>query len=117
MSEAFTAKNFNIKKAPKRIELLGDKTKRPESAQHIIEFPGGAIEVSRTTDGNYWAHIIVHRGEIVDDTEGRTGAIGKIVGSRIGRSYPHDVSDIENADDIEQIAVLIRPTRSANEGA
>ena len=35
MSGAFTAKNYNIKKAPKKITLLGDRTK-PEPAQHII---------------------------------------------------------------------------------
>lgn len=112
MSGAFTAKSYQAGKAPKRIELLGDKTKRPESAQHIIEFPGGAIELSRTTDGCYWAHIIVNRGDVVDDSEGRTSARGAIVESRIGRSYPNGVDGIESQDDIEQIAVLIKPVRS-----
>ncbi|MHB1265894.1 MAG: hypothetical protein ACYC1S_16015, partial [Gemmatimonadaceae bacterium] len=64
MSDKFTAKNWPITSAPKRIELLGDRMKRPEPAQHIIEFPGGAVEVSRTSDGSYWAHIIVHRGQV-----------------------------------------------------
>jgi hypothetical protein len=36
-----TTRNYLIDRAPKRIELLGDKTKRPEPASHIIEFPGG----------------------------------------------------------------------------
>ena len=61
MSQQVTTKNFLYGKAPRKIELLGDKTIRPEPATHIIEFPGGAIELSRTTDGNYWAHIIVNR--------------------------------------------------------
>jgi hypothetical protein len=38
----FTVKNYQIAKAPKLIRLLGDKTK-PESATHIIEFPGGPL--------------------------------------------------------------------------
>jgi hypothetical protein len=56
-----TTRNYLIDEAPRRIELLGDKTRRPEPATHIIEFPGGAVELSRTSDGNYWAHIIVNR--------------------------------------------------------
>jgi hypothetical protein len=109
---AFTAKVYQAGKAPKRISLLGDKA-RPESAQHVIEFPGGAIELTRTTDGNYWAHIIVNRGDVVDDAEGRVSALGEIVGSRIGRSHPDGVEDIDRSDSIEQIAVLIRPTKAA----
>ena len=114
MSTAFTAKNYTIRKAPKLISLLGDKTKRPEPAQHIIEFPGGAVEVSRTTDGNYWAHIIVYRGEPEDDNEGTRAATGEIVGSRIGRTYEANlaVAPIQDETTVEQIAVLIRPKRS-----
>jgi hypothetical protein len=56
-----TTRNYLIDGAPRLIELLGDKTRRPEPATHIIEFPGGAVELSRTSDGNYWAHIIVNR--------------------------------------------------------
>lgn len=104
---AFTAKNFQMAKAPKRIELIGDKTKRPEPAQHIIEFPGGAIELSRTTEGNYWAHIIVHTGEPQDWTEGRQSARGEIVGSRLDKDRA--IVDFVNGDDIAQIAVLIKP--------
>jgi hypothetical protein len=103
---AFTAVNRLIGRAPKRIELLGDKTQRPEPAQHVIEFPGGAIEVSRTSDGNYWAHIIVHHGE-PGDSAGFTSARGKVIDSRIGRAYPHGVGSIDNHAEIEQVAVLI----------
>ena len=45
MTDLFTSVNMLIEKAPRRIELLGDKTLRPEPAQHIIEFPGGAVYV------------------------------------------------------------------------
>lgn len=110
MTEAFTAKNFQIGRAPKRIELLGDMTKKPESAQHIIEFPGGAIEVSRTTDGHYWAHIIVNRDYAIADAEGRVSAIGEVIDARIDRSFPVGVCGIDSMEGIEQIAVLIRRT-------
>lgn len=111
MSDAFTAKNYAITRAPKRIDLFGDKAKRVESAQHIIEFPGGAIEVSRTTDGDYWAHIIMNRGQVLDDLSLRQSAMGEIVGSRI--TDGSGVRDIENVETATQIAVLIRPVRSA----
>ncbi len=109
----FTSKNFLIAKAPKRIELLGDKTRRPEPAQHIIEFPGGAVEVSRTTDGCYWVHVLITRRDVCSDLlPGRAGAYGDIVGSRITRVDGSPIVDIDNAQAIEQIAVLIKPMRT-----
>lgn len=105
--DAFTCKNFFLSKAPKKIELLGDKTKRPEPAQHIIEFPGGAVEISRTTDGNYWAHIIVNRDWADSDMKGLRGAIGEVVGGRI--DTPNGVISIPGGhENITQIAILIK---------
>jgi hypothetical protein len=107
---AFTAKNYQIARAPKRIALLGDKTKRPEPAQHIIEFPGGAIELSRCSNGDYWAHIIVNRSHAVDDTEGLKSAVAEVVDARVDMTdgvMPLPVS----LEDVDQIAVLIRRKR------
>lgn len=61
MSE--TAKAYRFGEAPKRIELRGDKTTATESAQHIITFPGGAIELARVGDDEYWVHVTVNRRE------------------------------------------------------
>ena len=107
MPEAFTAKSYNMKTAPKQINLMGKKEK-PEPAQHIITFPGGAIEVSRTSDGNYWAHVIVFtEGNI--DKNGDCIA-GEVVGSRVTRNNALGVPDIEDQEHIQQLAVLIKPT-------
>jgi hypothetical protein len=106
--DVFTCKSVNIDKAPKRIELFGDKTKRIEPAQHVIEFPGGAIELSRTSDGDYWAHIIVNRQDVVDECNGLHCAFGEIVGSRIDAD--DGVNRIPDHERITQIALLIRPT-------
>ena len=107
-----TTKNYLIHKAPKRIELLGDRTKRPEPATHIIEFPGGAIELSRTTDGNYWAHIIVNRDfALPGEIEGLEGAYGEIVGSRMDYEFPTEpnIVVVPDASKLRQIAILIKP--------
>ncbi len=112
-----TTRNYLISKAPRRIELLGNKTRRPEPATHIIEFPGGAIELSRTSDGNYWAHIIVNRDfALPDEIEGMEGAYGEIVGSRIDYEFPTEpnIVEVPHAQQIRQLAILIRPRRSRN---
>jgi hypothetical protein len=78
---AATAKEYEINKAPKKIVLKGDP-KNPESAEHIIVFPGGSISVCRTSDNNYWAHISVNR-EAVDGAGERQSKVGTIEVIRI----------------------------------
>lgn len=114
MADAFTAKSWPFTRAPKRIELLGDKTKRPEPAQHIIEFPGGAIEVSRTASGDYWAHIVVNHGFADDDQDGMHAATGDVIDSRVFRPGS-GLSEVGDHQRIQQIAVLIRPVRRPQE--
>ena len=86
------------------IQLLGDRAK-PESAQHIIEFPGGAVEVSRTTDGLYWAHIIVNRGWAIDDIDGLHNCKGVVLDSRVDNGK--EIVQLPQNEEISQIAVLI----------
>jgi hypothetical protein len=101
----FTVKNYQIAKAPKLIRLLGDKRK-PESAQHIIEFPGGAIELSRTSEGHYWAHIIINRsGEALPDLQGLRSAHGTVLHSRFASDS--GIEAFPPREGIYQIAVLI----------
>lgn len=109
MSE--TAKAWTIGSAPKRIALLGDKTKRPESAQHIIEFPGGAVELTRTTDGHYWAHIIINRRAFAgNDGNGLNAARGEVIDARLEKQSGC-VEGIDGHECIEQIAVLVRAVK------
>lgn len=62
----------------KVIELKGDP-RNPESAEHIIIFPGGSISVCRTSDNQYWAHIEVYHGQILDSVrESKRGYINAI---------------------------------------
>ena len=107
-----TTRSYLIDRAPGRIALLGDKTKRPEPASHIIEFPGGAIELSRTSGGDYWAHIIVNRDfALPGEVEGLERALGEIVDSRMDYAFPAcpNVVPVPHAPELRQIAILIRP--------
>lgn len=99
---ADTAKEFTFGKAPKKIELKGEKSK-PESAEHIITFPGGSISVCRTSNNDYWAHISIYTdGPILDST--RETKHGKIEMVRI--DTPDGVKEIDHKG-TDHFAVLI----------
>lgn len=110
MSHA-TAINQPFSKAPPRRILKGDKAK-PEAAEHIIEFPGGAIEVARCEDGTYWAHIIVNRDYALEDMmPGTRGRLGEVVDSRVdweGRGA-QAIPGLPDGAALTQVAVRIRP--------
>jgi hypothetical protein len=95
------------------IELKGDP-RNPESAQTIVKFPGGSIEVSRCSNGrDYWAHIDVHDQEIIDEAV-RESAQGTIIESRVDYVPAHrelGIANIPNAAKARHIAVLIRTGR------
>jgi hypothetical protein len=75
--------------------------KHPEPATGIIKFPGGHVEVSRTSDGNYWAHLSFDEQ-------------ASVVGSRI--DYNHEgyaatggsIPDVPHADKIQHFAFLVK---------
>ena len=91
------------------VELKGNP-KKPEPAQHLIKFPGGAIELSRTEDNEYWAHIIVNHNEAGNDIGGeRERAHGVIVDSRVDMDHPlTDILKIPGHEMVNHIAVRIR---------
>lgn len=48
------------------VEFKGDK-RNPEPTTGVIRFPGGHVEVSRCSDGTYWAHLVANDGANVVD--------------------------------------------------
>jgi hypothetical protein len=46
--------------------LFEGKKSSPEPSTGIIKFPGGHVEVSRCSDGSYWAHLEVGVGKVID---------------------------------------------------
>jgi len=68
-----------MKHENKLIEVFGDKHKKAEPIHHTIAFPGGHINVTRTTDDQYWAHIWVNTEQILEDHEhSKLGEIKRI---------------------------------------
>ena len=91
----------------------GDK-RSPEPSEARILFPGGHISVTRTRDGNYWAHFGIERGRhVTPDTPGQEPC-GEILKARIDKDNEHASADsgapLMNQH-IEHVAILIRPIR------
>lgn len=63
------------------------------------------MEVSRTTDGNYWAHIIINRKQAFGDEEGLVSAKGIVLDSRLGTM--EEIIRLPHDDETYQIAVLV----------
>ncbi len=78
---AATAKAIELKGKGKTI-LKGNKSK-PESAEHIVYFPGGSISVARTSDDQYWAHISISKENLGDSGGVMDSKAGKIEVIRI----------------------------------
>jgi hypothetical protein len=87
----------------KTITLKGD-SKNPESAEHIIEFPGGSISVCRTSANEYWAHIAVNREDQIADIV-HASKKGEIKTIRIDTPEGMQLLDHKNTD---HFAVLIK---------
>ena len=41
-------------------ELFGDPNIKIEKPYTIVTFPGGSLELSRCTNGDYWVHVATH---------------------------------------------------------
>jgi hypothetical protein len=78
----------------------GDK-RRPEPSTAIIKFPGGHVEVSRCTDGTYWAHLSVVDSANIEDS--RIDHCRAVEGLRNVLEFPH-------ADAIRNLALRVSNT-------
>lgn len=107
----YTAMNDLFDEAPAKRVLRGDKKRKAEPATHIIEFPGGSVEVSRLEDGSYWAHIIVNRKWADKSQSGLYAALGSVQSSRIDwqERRLEEIPELPDAAHLTQIAVHIRP--------
>jgi hypothetical protein len=79
------------------IEFKGNKSK-PEPSTAVIKFPGGHVEVSRTSDGKYWAHLeVVSSDNVVDSRIDYEYEAWKAIG----------IPELPMGDQVKKIAILI----------
>jgi hypothetical protein len=78
-----------------QITFDGDRN-RPEPATAVIKFPGGHVEVTRCSDGTYWAHT-----EVTEPANVIEGRIDHTVNSPIW------VADLPNAETVKKIAIRV----------
>ncbi|TJY57426.1 hypothetical protein E4T66_18640 [Sinimarinibacterium sp. CAU 1509] len=77
-----------------QITFNGDR-RNPEPSTAVVQFPGGHIEVSRCSDGTYWAHVAFVSGANI--VAGRIDRVGRV----------DAVEDLEDAGSITHIAVRV----------
>lgn len=75
------------------VELEGNP-KRPEPIHFRVVFPGGDVDVVRTTDGDYWVHVRTDIPEHRIDFEGPTA---RIVNARLD-IHGQSVSEVNIGD-------------------
>ena len=99
------------------LHCQGDRAERrsqiPGERPAPREISGGSLEISRTKNFEYWAHIEVHQDAIIDEAL-RESAQSEIVDSRIDYAPEHrhlGIVPIPNAQHARHIAVRIRTGR------
>jgi len=101
---AATAQVFKYgEKKAKEIDLFGDPKIKIESAEHIINFPGGSFSVTRTSNDEYWVHVAVNKDDTVDDISklSKNGGI-----KTIRMDTPDGVKTLDEPD-TDHFAILI----------
>jgi hypothetical protein len=70
--------------------------KNPEPSTAVIKFPGGHVEVTRCTDGTYWASVEADESKLIIDGRIDTDSVTK------------PVHDLQGIDEINRIAIRIK---------
>ncbi len=93
--------------------LFGDPEIKPEKPHTIIRFPGGDVEIARTSDGDYWVHVAI-RHDVANDPGGSLGR-GRIIRARMDHDGRYNdagnavLCQAVEAGDVNHIAFLIEP--------
>jgi len=86
------------------IQLRGDK-RNPEPHTAVIQFAGGEVEVSRTSDGNFWAHLHINESaEVVDSRVDYLFEEGRAREDAGKKAIPK----IENQEMVKKMAVCLK---------
>lgn len=89
-------------------ELFGDPNIKLEKPHTIITFPGGSVEISRTTEGEYWVHVATQKHTPSDPdakiTKARVDAQGRYL-DQLNVALDDEVA----RGDINHIAFRVTP--------
>ena len=69
----------------------------------VFDFPGGTVEISRTSAGDYWAHISRETSRRTADPR----EIGTVTQSRIDRTDGRKGEQLAEPETFEHIAIRI----------
>lgn len=97
------------------IELKGDP-RNPEPDHTRIMFPGGEVDVARTTDNEYWVHISINDPELVAYDPFRPTA--RLVDARADLINPIDGRPVDLKPVLEKayhFAVRVGDIKQANQ--
>lgn len=90
------------------VRLLGDK-RQPEPSTFLVQFPGGEVEIARTSDDRYWVHVRPNTAEDEVASDGAKKA-GRLARARVDHSVPGgmvtDGEEIGFAPTANHVAVL-----------
>ena len=93
------------------VRILGDR-RQPEPSTFIVQFPGGEVEIARTSDDKYWVHV---RPNTADDFLVSEGAKGRLARARVDHAIPGgfvtDGEEIGFAPSAAHVAVLVEVKR------
>ena len=85
-------------------ELHGDPKKKQEKGHTIILFPGGSVEISRTSDNQYWVHVAIEKDGTSQIVNARIDACGDYLDAANAALK----TSLETAR-VEHIAFLVKP--------
>lgn len=93
--------------------LIEGNRASPEPSTAVIKFPGGHVEVSRTSDGAYWVHFSADGAANIVDS--RVDYSHEEYARRVRAGEP-STSPIPAAAAVVHMAVLMRPNVTRQTG-
>jgi len=91
--------------------IYGDKDKKLEPEHHEFKFPGGSVNIQRTSNNEYWVHLMVIEDAMPEIETHMEQKAGKIVDSRIDLTHEeylkHGIPSVIHAENAQHIAFRV----------
>ena len=91
--------------------ICGDKTKKLEPEHHEFRFPGGNVNIQRTSNNEYWVHIALNQEQVLDEVPSLS-AKGFFCDSRLDLKHEeylkHGIPEIEHIENANHVAIRVK---------